>query len=142
MGRSGTDQEQERQEEEQEERTSVWEWIVAAISTVIVLGAIGFMLYEALSEPASPPKITIQVDSIVTTSSGYIVEFTAENRGQTTAQGLQIEGQLKSDTGTVQTSSVTIDYVPQEARRAGGLFFSEDPRRYRLELQPKGYDRP
>ena len=138
---SGNGQE-EGQEKKQKEKTSVWEWVVAAISTVLVLGAIGFMLYEALSEPASPPKITVQVDTIITTPTGYIVEFTAQNRGQTTAQGLQIEGELKSDTGTVQTSSVTLDYVPQEASSQGGIFFSKDPRNYRLELRPKGYDRP
>ena len=151
MGGPGEDQKKDQQSRDderhgknyqQKEETSVWEWVVAAISTALVLGAIGFMLYEALSEPPSPPRITVQVDSVVATSAGYIVEFTAENSGQTTAQGVEIEGELRSDTGTVQTSSATIGYVPQNASRQGGLFFTEDPRNYRLELRPKGYDRP
>lgn len=122
--------------------TSASEWIVAALSAVLVLGAIGFMLYEAASEPASPPDIIIQVDSIVRTGTGYVVEFEARNRGQTTAAGLTISGELRSDTGTVATSDVTIDYVPADGTRRGGLFFSENPRLYRLEIRPEGYDRP
>lgn len=124
------------------QKTSAWEWVVAALSAVLVLGSMGFLLWEALTERASPPAITVQVDSIVNTGSGYVVEFRAHNRGQTTGAGVVIEGELLADTGSVETSSVTLDYVPSESSRGGGLFFSHDPARYRLRIRPKGYDRP
>jgi uncharacterized protein (TIGR02588 family) len=121
---------------------STLEWIVAAVSTLVVLGAIGLLLREAFGEPDTPPEIQIAVEEIVQTSSGYVVEFWAENRGSTTAASLAIEGELLQDTVSVETSSVTIDYVPGEARRKAGLFFSSDPRRYTLDIKAKGYDEP
>jgi uncharacterized protein (TIGR02588 family) len=124
------------------QQTSLWEWAAAALSTVVVLGAIGFMLNEAFTVPSSPPMITVRVDTIVAAGSGYVVEFRAQNSGQTTAAGLTIEGELRSDTGTVEKSNVTIDYVPAGSHRRGGLLFTHDPARYTLQIQPKGYDRP
>jgi uncharacterized protein (TIGR02588 family) len=47
-----------------------------------------------------------------------------------------------SDTGTVESSEVTIDYVPGEATRRAGIYFSRDPRLHRLEIRAKGYDIP
>lgn len=124
------------------EKTSRWEWAVGTVSALLVLGTIGFMLYQGLTAPGTSPRITLQVDTIVEAEKGYVVEFRARNRGNSTAAGLGVEGELKSDTGTVETSEATVDYVPGHSERRGGLFFTEDPRRYTLELRPKGYDRP
>lgn len=122
--------------------TSVWEWVVSALSAALVLGAIGFMLHEALTRPSTPPEIVIEDTTITENAAGYVVEFRARNRGSTTAQSLTVEGELKSDTGTVEKAEVTIDYVPPHAGRRAGFFFSHDPREHTLEISPKGYDRP
>lgn len=121
---------------------SPWEWAFAVISAIVVLGAIGALLYEAFAEPATPPRIEIMVDTILDTGTGYTVQFRAHNRGNTTAAGLVVEGELTSDTGSVETSSVTIPYVPPRAMREAGLIFAHDPRQFTLELQAKGYDLP
>ena len=118
------------------------EWGVAGLSTLLVLGAVGFLLHDAARGSPSHPRIAIEVDTVVRAGQGYLVEFRAWNHGQTTAAGLLIEGEIRSDTGTVEKSEVTIDYVPSEGMRRGGLFFTHDPRRNRLEIRPKGYDRP
>jgi uncharacterized protein (TIGR02588 family) len=122
--------------------TSKLEWVVAALSLVLVLGVAGFLLHDAFGSPPSPPRITFEVDSVVRAGKGYLVEFRARNRGRTTAAGVEVEGELVSDTGSVETTGVTIDYVPAAGVTAAGLFFTEDPRKHRLEIRPKGYDRP
>lgn len=127
---------------EHSQQASLWEWVVAALSTALVLGTIGFMLYEAITEPDTPPQLTVQVDTIISSPEGYTVVFRAHNRGQTTAAAVTIEGELRADTGSVEKSEVTISYVPAEASRKGGLFFSHNPAHYQLQLRPKGYDRP
>lgn len=123
-------------------RTSPWEWVLAAVSAALVLGAIGFMLHEAFSTPSTPPEITIEPGAVSRAGEGYVVEFRAHNRGHTTAQSLVVEGELKSGTGTVEKAQVTIDYVPAHAAREAGFFFSHDPREHTLEIRPRGYDRP
>jgi len=122
--------------------TSPLEWVVAGLSLLLVLGVAAFLLRDAFSKPPSPPRITFEVDSVVRAGRGWLVEFRARNQGRTTAAGVEVEGELLADTGSVETSAVTIDYVPAGGSTGAGLFFSSDPRRYRLELRPKGYDRP
>ena len=122
--------------------TSAWEWVIAAIGAVLVLGAVTFMLYEALSEPNTSPRIEVSVDTIIETQYGHLVEFRARNHGQQTAAGVLIEGELKGATGTVEKAQVTIDYVPAGSRRKGGLLFTHDPTRYTLDVRAKAYDRP
>jgi uncharacterized protein (TIGR02588 family) len=42
----------------------------------------------------------------------------------------------------VERSEATIDFVPARSSRHGGLVFKNDPRRYRMEVRPVGFDRP
>ena len=122
--------------------TSPLEWALAALSAALVLGVIGFLLYEGLAEPTTPPEVRVTVETVRPAGSGYLVTFKAENRGQRTAAGLGVEGTLKRGGTTVETRSTTLDYVPSEGARKGGLYFTEDPRDYELALRATGYDRP
>ncbi|HEY0673818.1 MAG TPA: hypothetical protein VGD27_16185, partial [Longimicrobiales bacterium] len=74
--------------------------------------------------------------------SGYVVEIAIRNVGETTAADLTIEGELLQDTVAVETSTLTIPYVPEQAVREAGLFFRHNPNDYKLEIRPMGYDRP
>ncbi|HEV2132090.1 MAG TPA: TIGR02588 family protein [Longimicrobiaceae bacterium] len=125
-----------------EDSIPFWEWVAAAVGAVLVIGSIGFMLYEAVAGDDSPPAIAIQVDSILPVESGYLVMIRTRNEGGSTAAGVTVEGELKGDTGKIETSETTVDYVPPHSERHGGLFFTQDPRRYTLELRAKGYQEP
>lgn len=124
------------------DRTSPVEWVVAGGSTLLVLATVAFLLYDALGPAETPPRISVEVDSVVVVGGSYLVEFSARNRGQATAAGLVVEGAIHGDTGVVERSQVTVDYVPAQGARKGGLFFTRDPRGRRLEIRPLGYGRP
>lgn len=117
------------------------EWAVAAASALLVLGAAAFLLRSGTRAP-SPPRITLQVDSVVRAGDHWVVEFTARNGGRTTASALAVEGELRDGAGAVETSRTTLDYVPASGSQQGGLFFGTDPRRGTLRLRPTGYERP
>ncbi|MCP9496061.1 MAG: hypothetical protein MSG64_16560 [Pyrinomonadaceae bacterium MAG19_C2-C3] len=125
-----------------EKKPLIWEWIVATVGLVLVVSAIGFMLYRAIKGNASPPVISISVDSIMPTGDKFLVTFRAVNHGELTAAGLTVEGELRSGTQSVETSSATLNYVPSRSKRRGGLFFINDPRKFELKLRPKGYEQP
>jgi uncharacterized protein (TIGR02588 family) len=131
-----------KQDRERLDKAPLWMWGIALTGLVLVLGSIAFMLYEAAAGDSSPPDVTLRVDSIHTTRNGYLVEFRAINLGGSTAEGLTVEGVLRKDTANVETSSTTIEYVPSHSEREGGLFFSFDPRQYRLQLRATGYEKP
>jgi uncharacterized protein (TIGR02588 family) len=109
---------------------------------IVVLAAVGFLLVEAFAGPSRPPLVTVHAESTQPAGAGYLVEIRAVNSGDETAANLAIEGALMRDTTAVETSTVTVDFVPAETERRGGLFFSRDPSLYRLELRAMGYTRP
>ncbi len=67
------------------DETPLLEWIVAAVGLVLVLSTIGFTFYRALRETATPPAVTVTVETIVAQDEGYLVTFRALNRGEGTA---------------------------------------------------------
>ncbi len=124
-------------------KPSLWEWTAAGLGAAMTLAAIGFMVYEAVSAaPDAIPVITARVERIVAHRSGYVVEFRATNDGDATAAQVLVQGELRGNTGTVERSEATIDFVPARSWRRGGLVFKNDPRGYRMEVRPVGFDRP
>lgn len=120
----------------------VWEWVVGIIGLALIVSAVGFMLYRAIKGNSSPPEIAINVDSVVPASDGFLVTFRAVNRGDLTAAGLTVEGELRNGIESVEVSAATLNYVPSRSARRGGLFFTNDPRKFELRIRAKGYERP
>jgi uncharacterized protein (TIGR02588 family) len=119
---------------------SVGEWIVAGISTLIVLTMIGFLVRHLIVDGKTPPDVHVHVvGEVLQASNGFVIEFEARNTGEKTAAAVDIEGALFDGTEEVERSHVTIDYVPEKGRRSGALQFRNDPRRYRLELRASGF---
>ena len=121
---------------------SRWEWVAAAVSTALVLAVVGYMLYDAVARPQTPPSITVQADSVLRANGLWLVEFQARNHGHQTAAQVKVEGALMDGGEAVETSEAVLDYVPGESVRRGGLFFTRDPRAHRLELRALGYQEP
>jgi uncharacterized protein (TIGR02588 family) len=136
MAEKKSDPEEHKQ---RHERPPLLEWIVAAAGAILVAGAIGFMLYQAMTQNAAPPDFSFQVDSITPTAAGYLVKFQVENAGQETASEVVVEGELKSGAESVEKSSALFNYIPSHSRRAGGLFFTRNPQEFELQLRAAGY---
>ncbi len=121
----------------------IWEWVVALLELALVVGSMGFVAYQAVVGDDSPPNILVHADAILPVNTGYLVRIRAVNQGGSTAAQLRIEGTLRGERGSVETSQTVIDYVPSHShRRKGGLFFTQDPRQFALRLQAKGYTEP
>jgi len=122
--------------------TPIWEWIIAAVGLILVVGAIGSTLYRAVTEESTPPKLEVTVDSIQSNGDGYLVKFRVVNSGNQTAAAANIEGELKSGEETAETSSAALTYVPANSERRGGLFFTKNPRQFHLQIRATGYEEP
>jgi uncharacterized protein (TIGR02588 family) len=137
-----TSPENSHQDSDQASGTPLLEWLVGLLGLILVLGSVGFLLYQALFGDSNPPDIAVQLDTITSISNGYLVKFRAMNQGEATAKGVIIEGQLNDTTGEVETSEATLDYIPANSEREGGLFFTQDPRQFELQLRSLGYEQP
>jgi uncharacterized protein (TIGR02588 family) len=124
-------------------RVPILEWITAGIGLLLTLVMLAVIGREAITgDTHELPAIDVVASRIVPTGSGFVVEVVATNRSGGTAAVVEIEGELKSGETTVETSSLSFDYVPGHAERRGGLFFREDPRTHRLELRALGLQTP
>jgi uncharacterized protein (TIGR02588 family) len=120
----------------------LWMWSIGFLGLALVLGSIGFALSEAVWGDSSPPDVRVEIDRIVPAQNGFFVELRLINEGGRTAAGLTVEGMLRNGMETVETSDTTVEYLPSHSERAGGLFFTLDPREYDLQLRATGYETP
>ncbi len=130
------------QKQQEKDAIPIWEWVVAGIGLVLVAGVIGFLLYEAFSGNGLPPDVKLSVESVVQIRNGYLVRITAVNEGGQTAEGVDIEGELRTGTESLERSRTTIDYLPPRSKKRLGLFFTRDPRRFQLDVRSLGYEEP
>lgn len=130
------------QKQQEKDAIPIWEWIVAGVGLVLVASVIGFLIYEAFTGNRLPPDIKLSVDSVVQTGNGYLVKVTAVNEGGQTAEGVNIEGELRTGTESLERSRTTIDYLPPRSEKRAGLFFTRDPRKFELHVRPLGYEEP
>lgn len=124
------------------ESTSPLEWAIAALSGLLLAAVLVYLAVFAISEPEAPPAVTLSVASVTTTPGGYLVVFRADNAGGAAAASLQVSGELREGQTVVETSQATIDYLPQQSERSGGLFFTRDPEDLELSLRAEGYSEP
>jgi uncharacterized protein (TIGR02588 family) len=124
------------------ERKARLEWVVAVLGAALVVAALGFMLFEALAGDDAPPDIAVRAGVVTPFAGGWLVGVEVENRGGETVARLRVIGELRDGERVVETSDAVIDYVPSRSNRGGGLFFRNDPRRFRLALRPVGFGDP
>lgn len=132
----------EDRREQERDRPSLSEWVVAALGLLTVLYVLGFLTYEAVAGDTSVPNPLLRVVSVQEVQGGYLAQVEVRNRGGDTAAGLIVEGTLRQGDQDIEISETTLDYLPGQSVREAGLFFSQDPRRYRLELRSLGFQEP
>jgi uncharacterized protein (TIGR02588 family) len=116
--------------------------VLAALGLAFVLGSFALMLREAFTGGKPVAELTITVDEILRSNHGYLVSLVIENKGAATAAALVVEGVLSKGGQEVETSVLTVDYVPAGSRRDAALFFAADPGQGDLAVRPKGYVEP
>lgn len=122
--------------------TPLLEWLLAIVGLILVVSSVGFLLYQAATGDETPPDVTVEVEVVTPAGHGYLVQFRAVNQGETTAKGLIIEGQLAEAGQEVEKSETTLDYIPARSEREGGLFFTENPDQFEIQLRALGYEQP
>jgi uncharacterized protein (TIGR02588 family) len=117
------------------------ERLIALLGALLIVGTVGILLYYAVAGSRSPPAISVQPQAIIDQKEGYLLQFRAFNQGDQTAGEVKIIGHLRSDNHE-ETSEATLDYVPPQSERSGGLFFRQDPRQGELVIRVTGYQKP
>lgn len=125
-----------------DQKAPLWEWLIAAIGSVLILFVLGALVWEAVSESKSPPRIELRVKETVPHGSGELVLIEAHNHGGQVASAVKVRGALRSGDNVMETREVTIDYLPRRSSRIVGLFFLQPTADHDLRLEPIGFLQP
>ena len=118
------------------------EWICFAISLLLVISLLGYLLYAAVTTGKSPPHIELQLGPPQERGGKFFIKVVAENRGEQTAEGVYVEVLLKAN-GKEERGMFVIDRLPRQGIRRGIVTFETDPRRASsVEARALGYAEP
>lgn len=96
------------------------EWIVGGIACVAIVGLIGFLVFQALTGDARPPRLSVTVEAVERGESGAVVRVAVVNHGDRAAAGVTVHA---ADGGAER--SIEFDYVAGHAVRHGAFVFPE-----------------
>lgn len=118
------------------------EWITSSVGVLVTVTLLILLGWGAWIQDDTPPALVIQTGTVAEHEGGYTLPFSVRNISGSTAARVGIEGVLTEGDRVVETAQARLDYVPGYSTRKGGLFFSNDPRGYRLQVRPLGYEEP
>jgi uncharacterized protein (TIGR02588 family) len=118
------------------------EWIVFAVSLILVAATVGYLIFSAVKHRESPPVLSVALGKVQPAGSQFRVPVTISNDGETTAEGVQIEVTLNESRPDEEKATFTVAYLPHHSRREGAVLFKTDPQKGRLQARVLGYVDP
>lgn len=114
--------------------TTRGEWVLGIAGALLALAVCGLLAFQAITRDGEP-ALQLEVTGWQQGPGGYAVSVQVTNSGGRTAEAVEVSGEVIRGGTTVETGSVTIDYVPADSRRTATLVFSEDPEGPGADLQ-------
>ena len=118
-----------------------WHWIVAALGGLLLVGTVGFLLYESSRDSDGPPRLEVWLHGTYPGDGGFVVEAEVENLSRLTVADVVVEAELRAG-GEREVATVTVDYVPGLSRRRVWFSLRGDPRAGGLAVRAIGYREP
>lgn len=121
---------------------NILEWVVFAVSLILVMGVIGYLSYDAATLGNNQPDIQVSLGASEQRTQGFVIPVTIRNTGDETAEGVRVEVQLKLNGADAETGELEFPFVPRGGQREGYVAFNRDPNTGRLETRILGYEKP
>ncbi|HLL72521.1 MAG TPA: hypothetical protein VK363_13850 [Pyrinomonadaceae bacterium] len=119
------------------------EWVVFAVGLLLVVSALGYLVYEGATMGSDPPSLEVRLGTPDARAHNFIVPVTVTNHGDETAEGVTIEVLSESGEGQEpERGELTVAFIPRRATREGFVAFRQDPRGKRLTARVLGYEKP
>lgn len=116
------------------------EWIVFSVASVLTIGLIALLLWDASRTSPEPVRCEVLLESSHPEGKGYRIPFEAVNRGGETAENVVVEVALMRGSETLESSTLEIPFLPREGSRKGFIEFNTDPNASdRIETRCAGY---
>lgn len=116
-----------KQSDKPRPETSWLEWVMFGVGSVLLLGTLGLLVYEALKFEDEPPHITVDIGSTDARRGTYGVPVTVRNTGGETASSVEIQITAFFSGGVQQQGHITFDFVPTHSTAKGWVTFERPP---------------
>lgn len=119
------------------------EWIVFTASLILVLGVLGYLVYDGATSGNTPPSIQFQLGTPQPQLNYFLVPVSVTNRGDETAEGVRIEVVLLGGGKEQEKGEFEIAFLPRQSTRKGWVTFQTDPRRIeQIKARVLGFEKP
>lgn len=119
------------------QRRPMVEWVIGALSAVMVLALLGFLAIEGIARAPGEPRFRVEILAIEQAAEGIAARIEVINEGEAAAAAVTVEG----TTASGQHASIQFDYIAGHGRRRGVLYFP-DGNGAGLEIHVSGHVMP
>ena len=139
----GSEKEGQSQQEGRAEQqgSDPLETLVSLVSALLLLGAIGFLIWEGVSL-TEPPRFEAETGVMWTSDGRYYLPMEVYNSGGESVQNLGLSVTLKDGGETVTRAETAIAWLPAHSQRRAVVIFDRNPETYRVVTDFEGYEPP
>jgi uncharacterized protein (TIGR02588 family) len=104
------------------------EWVALAVSAVVLVALIGFLVYDGATDTGRPPSpaVELHLDEAYTIDGGWIVPATVRNDGEVAAEAIVLRATTTVGDGE-EESELALDYLPAGTEVEISFGFSAAP---------------
>ena len=106
--------------------TNWLEWVVLAISGLLVAGSVAVLLWELATADGGPPVVTVATGEPQPHGGGWAVPVVARNAGGETVENVTVEVRL-GDGDDAPRGELLLPFLPSGSERSGWVAFAERP---------------
>ncbi len=126
-----------------EKRRSLAEWITLSISTLVLVGIVGLVLYDWQLSKNLPPAFRVEMMEAPQMVEGhYYVPFTLRNVGGRIARTVQVVAELHLEDGSEEMGEQQFDFLSGNEQKKGGFVFDHNPRTGNLVVRVASFGLP
>lgn len=119
------------------------ECVTLAIASLIVAVLIGLVLFIWITQDNSPPVIQIKREAEIRQElQQYYVPFIVTNTGGSTAEAVQVIGELRLKGEVAETGEQQIDFLSSGEEEEGAFVFDENPAKGEVTIRVASYKLP
>lgn len=114
-------------EQEWEDKKSWLEWVVFAISLLLVAGILAYWGYQTYTDVPSSPDIYVEKKADPSPYNPHRYHVVIHNKGGETAETVIVEVALQQDGKDLEKAELEVAFAPKESKREGWVNFNADP---------------
>jgi uncharacterized protein (TIGR02588 family) len=119
------------------------EWIAFAIALAALLFVVGAIVSLWMDGPPRPPHVVVEQDGPVRAVGGqFYVRVNVTNRGDRTAENVQVIGELSREGEVVEDGEQTVDFLGGGETEKVQFVFTQDPSSGQLSVRAGSFSVP